>query len=204
VDLDLQAEVEQLWSQLRQAVAHCTLTHDKINKLQEQINSKTSKRKKKNLNVNARCLTVGEGAALRDAAEVAHEAEDMRRQDACARKEQDEASKWSRHEELAADVSVEFSGKLSSKNKTDLQVIAAALGLQIDGTKATLQSSITNHLQLHPELRTNIRFNGLYPDASGSHPTKHTRPCDISDKNQPSPPQRKELTMVLRHRRVVR
>ena len=39
---DLEAEVEQLKSQSCRAVAHCMLAHDKINKLQVQINTKNS------------------------------------------------------------------------------------------------------------------------------------------------------------------
>jgi hypothetical protein len=92
VSFGLKAENEQLRMQLRQAVAHCKLAHDKITKLQAQINAKSSKRKNKNLNVDARCLTAGEGAVLRDTANAVREAEERRRQVTLARKEEEEAS----------------------------------------------------------------------------------------------------------------
>lgn len=80
---------------------------------------------------------------------------------------------------------------LSTKNKTDLQVITAALSFSTDGTKDNIQTSITNHLQSHPELKSNSRFENLYPEATGSRPTKQARPRDLSDENQPPPPQRR-------------
>lgn len=56
-----------------------------------------------------------------------------------------------------------FTGKLSSKNKSELQDIAWALGLQIlHCTKPDLLLNIKNHFAQHPERRDDPRFCGLF------------------------------------------
>jgi len=56
-----------------------------------------------------------------DGAEVAKVAKEMRWQEIAAWNEQEDTLKCTRHEEIVADTSVEFSGKVSSKSKADLQ-----------------------------------------------------------------------------------
>ena len=56
-----------------------------------------------------------------------------------------------------------FIGRLSSYKKGDLRALAVALVLSDKGTNAELVSRIKDHLDQHPELRSNQRFSGMFP-----------------------------------------
>jgi len=55
-----------------------------------------------------------------------------------------------------------FSGSLTSRNKTNLEDIVAALALSEDGKKDMLVKCIRDHLNTHTELTNNPWFASLF------------------------------------------
>ncbi|EGO18789.1 hypothetical protein SERLADRAFT_443760 [Serpula lacrymans var. lacrymans S7.9] len=55
-----------------------------------------------------------------------------------------------------------FTGALGSKAKTDLQLIAAAPSLSVNGKKQEVLDSIKDHFEAHPDLERNACFAGLF------------------------------------------
>ncbi|KAG8801458.1 hypothetical protein FRC17_006652, partial [Serendipita sp. 399] len=58
--------------------------------------------------------------------------------------------------------SVQYSGPLAAKKKSELQEIAEKLSVDISGTKDDLQTKIKAHLDAH-DLSEDATFAGLYP-----------------------------------------
>jgi hypothetical protein len=75
-----------------------------------------------------------------------------------------------------------FTGSLSSKNMTDLQDLASALHLSMDGTESDLLERIKAHLEAHPDLKTDDRYLDLF----GRRGQKRQAPTDDDDLT-PSP-----------------
>lgn len=82
----------------------------------------------------------------------------------------------------------EFTGSLASKNKTNLEDLADALGLDIQGTKAVLVARITDHFSNFPRFKEDPRFRGMFerttrgrkrlePDDENMHLPADTRPA---------------------------
>jgi len=92
--------------------------------------------------------------------------EDKAKREAKAQKEADERAKKAECEKQRQTTRAlgtkQFGGALSSKSKTELEDIAAALALAEDGNKHVLIRRIKEHLTLHPELALNTRFEGLF------------------------------------------
>ena len=65
-----------------------------------------------------------------------------------------------------------FTGSLGSKNKTELQDLATALNLSIEGTKPDLTTRISAHFNEHPDLKAHERFVSLF----GRHGQKRPAP----------------------------
>ena len=65
----------------------------------------------------------------------------------------------------AQDPDAPFTGSLASKNKPDLQEIAAALNLSEDGTKDALTQRINVFFNSNPLLHDEPRFSGLFHHA---------------------------------------
>ncbi|KIK98016.1 hypothetical protein PAXRUDRAFT_805996 [Paxillus rubicundulus Ve08.2h10] len=59
-----------------------------------------------------------------------------------------------------------FTGSLQSKKKNELQDIAFALQLPIDGTKDDTVTRIWTHLDKNQQLELDSQFMGLYPSHS--------------------------------------
>ena len=55
-----------------------------------------------------------------------------------------------------------FTGSLSSKNKTELEDVSDALGLDISGTKAVLVTRITGYFNEHPRFKEDPCYSGLF------------------------------------------
>jgi hypothetical protein len=70
----------------------------------------------------------------------------------------------------AQDPDAPFMGSLTSKNKPDLQEIAAALNLAEDGTKGALIRHINMFFAANPLLRDGPRFSRLFHRAPRQHP----------------------------------
>lgn len=72
-----------------------------------------------------------------------------------------------------------FTGSLSSKNKTELEDVSDALGLDISGTKAVLVTRITGYFNEHPRFKEDPRYSGLFERSRG-----RKRPAPIDSENQ--------------------
>ena len=72
-----------------------------------------------------------------------------------------------------------FTGSLSSKNKTELEDVGDALGLDISGTKAVLVTRITKHFNEHPRFKEDPRYSGLFERSRG-----RKRPAPVDSENQ--------------------
>jgi hypothetical protein len=85
-----------------------------------------------------------------------------------------------------------FVGSLSlSKNKTELEDIADAVGIDISGTKAQLLERITNHFNDHPRFKEDARFCGMFDRVRGR---KRTAPDDENAATAPGPACRHRLS----------
>jgi hypothetical protein len=186
---DQQAQIAKLISQneaLASRVtfleAHCALAVSEIRDLKWRMNARNTKtKKKKKLNVLARCLNSDEGL---DACDQRDE-EDRQKQ---ARKEESAARKLAKEQERerarAARGPVEaYMGSLASKSKPDLQEIAEALALPKDGTKQDLQTRINAHFDAHPRFKEDPKYIGLFIRTRGQK-----RPAQAISNDQNSPP----------------
>ncbi len=88
-----------------------------------------------------------------------------------------------------------FSGSLSLKNKTNLEDLASALLLSIEGTKAILISCITTYFDDHPCFKEDDRYSGLFEHARGH---KRNAPHDENINPQLQPAQRCRFSTDLR------
>ena len=87
-----------------------------------------------------------------------------------------------------ADITVVFAGPLNkSRQKNELEDIAAALALLESGKKDKLLQHICNHFDEYPDLRTNPCFKELF------HPRKH---ASTANDPTPSPSTICELTVL--------
>jgi hypothetical protein len=91
----------------------------------------------------------------------------------------------------AQEHSAEFKGPLSSKNKENLQDIAHALQISLDGKKADLASRISQHLNAHPELEEDSCFGGLFT----SRILQHKRPNPTAN----APPNQRRCLVDIRN-----
>jgi hypothetical protein len=66
-----------------------------------------------------------------------------------------------------------FSGSLSSKNKTELEDVADALSLSLEGTKVTLIARISAYFDEHPRFKEDQRFSGLFERSRGRKRAPH-------------------------------
>ncbi len=92
-----------------------------------------------------------------------------------------------------------FSGSLTSKNKTDLGDLAAALSLETEGlTVSKLRSEILKYFNDHPEMKEDRRYSGIFSRT-------RKRPAPVESENianhanndmQPSPAQRRRLETI--------
>jgi hypothetical protein len=173
---------EALTSRIAFLEAHCALAVSEIRDLKRRMIARDTKtKKKKKLNVLARCLNSDEGL------------------DACNRRDEEDRQKQARKEELAARKLAKeqereraraargpveaYTGSLASKSKPDLQEIAEALALSKDGTKQDLQTRINTHFDAHPRFKEDPKYVGLFIRTRGQK-----RPAQAISNDQNSPP----------------
>ncbi|KAG2039969.1 hypothetical protein BDR03DRAFT_1008644 [Suillus americanus] len=77
-------------------------------------------------------------------------------------KEHEETALADQCTQLAVNLDVRFSGRLTSKKKQDLQDIAFVLTLSTSGTKLELIATIVNHLSQSVYLQSDARFSKLF------------------------------------------
>ena len=146
-----------------------------------QRDGRASKRRK--LNVEARVLTSAEGKRLAAEKEAERVTKMQKRKEAELLRKEKEAERDQQRRDRGPDAP--FIGSLSSKNKPDLQEIAAALDLSEDGTKDALMQRITTHFDSNPLLRDGPRFSGLFHRAPRRRPqaTENTPSHNTSIRN---------------------
>ncbi|KIL54744.1 hypothetical protein M378DRAFT_91977 [Amanita muscaria Koide BX008] len=150
------------------ANAHCTIVKRALTDCRTQLQNLNKTKERGSSKIKARFLT-GEG--LREA----FEAEDAERQEREKENAEKEAQKLAEQEvrnaRIAEDaVSKVFAHTLTSyKKKDELLSIAGALQISDKGTIPELLNRIRQHMELHPELRENPCFAGLFqtPGARG-------------------------------------
>ncbi|KIY53363.1 hypothetical protein FISHEDRAFT_68969 [Fistulina hepatica ATCC 64428] len=95
-----------------------------------------------------------------------------------------------------------YSGGLLSKKKAELQEIAFALDLDVEGTKDDLQQRIKKHLDTNSYLENDERFSGLYgrrKRGASTQPTKSEEPLHMkptSRMNHRKPPSLERVVEV--------
>lgn len=194
----LRAENKRLRSYVAAAVAHARLARTENEKLRQRLFSK-AKRKKTSVTLppGARYLNSADGRQkhLQDLAEK-HQRDQEKENRQRARQERDREDALRRAKAASADDDTCFTGALSSKNKSDLRVIAAALHIAFDAkhTKKDLANAIVSYLTTNEgTLRHNRRFSGLYPQprkssGSASQPTGYVAsPANNLDTFHPAP-----------------
>ncbi|KAM5539211.1 hypothetical protein V8D89_007084 [Ganoderma adspersum] len=138
--------------------------------MHKQLNHKT-------INVNARCITTGEGArqcAEEEAARAAEEKKEEKR----TKKDQEAKARQNEHKRMKLDNSFAFTGTLKSKNKSELPDVAYVLRLPLGGNKADVLNAVTQFFELNPEFKTKDKYSGLFG-------RKRVLPSDLHDKNLP-------------------
>lgn len=128
---------QELLSCLVTLEAHCNMAGTEILSLKQCLNTKDKKMNKQwKLNVDTRWLNSDEGLQLAEEHRAMREAEQQKKQEAkdqCTAKETEQ-----QHQSLLRDPNEPFTGTLASKMKPDLQEVADALGLSIEGQKQDL------------------------------------------------------------------
>lgn len=137
-------------------------------------------KKKKKLNVLARCLNSEEGLEACDR----HDEEN--RQEVAKKAETAACKLVKGQERVRARAECEpieaYTSALSTKNKPDLQDIAEALAISKDGTKTNLQNHINAHFDAHPRFKEDPKYLGLFVHHS------QKRPAWAISNDQNSPP----------------
>ena len=108
--------------------------------------------KRQKLNVDARCLTSEEGLRLsckQNALRVAQEQKKRAVQEQRAARDAEWQWEW-----MGRDPNEPFVSALTMKPKPDLQDIAQALGLSLEGAKKGILTRISNHFEANPSLHT--------------------------------------------------
>jgi hypothetical protein len=169
----LQADLQRLEAlylaefQKRQELeVHCELSRQENEKLKVQLNRRVEKadgRKGKQMQAGGGVFLMSEDALKlfeqrkREKAEK-EEAEQLKQ----VEKEREETALADRRTQLAVNLDVWFSGRLTSKKKQDLQDIAFVLALSTSGTKSELIATIVNHLSRSAYLQSDARFSKLF------------------------------------------
>ena len=63
---------------------------------------------------------------------------------------------------MDGDADEPFFGALTARSKPDLQDVAQALGISIEGSKKILLEHINNHFEANPDLHSSLRYEGLF------------------------------------------
>jgi hypothetical protein len=141
--------------------AHCVIAGTEIQSLQRRLNAKENRpSKRRKLNVDARWLNSDEGLRLAEEYEAVRVADEEKKHSArelrAAKEAEREEQRWQR------DPNTPFTGTLNSKSKADLQDVAHALGLSMDGQKKDLLERIKAYFDANTTLRDHPCYEGLF------------------------------------------
>ncbi|KAG6834808.1 hypothetical protein H0H93_007268 [Arthromyces matolae] len=150
------------------------------------------------IHVNARVMTSEEGLRMCEEDRAAREEKERQKREKQSKRDAVNKENVVRRETYGA--TMVFSGSLSSKNKTQLGDLAAALGFetQLDDkrTKAQFLEQITKKFEAEPELKDDPRFVGMFkrgskrpaaePDPDSLRTPLQRRRLDINEDSGPS------------------
>jgi len=170
-NLALHSENSTLW-------AHCAIAGTEIQDLRRCLNTKENRpSKRRKLNVNARWLNSDEGLRLAEEYEAEREADKQKKHSAQELRAAKEAEREEQRRQR--DPNTPFTGTLNSKSKADLQDVAHALGLSMDGQKKDLLGRIKAHFDANTTLHDHPRYEGLF------HRVRH-RPVALQEEGEAS------------------
>lgn len=188
--LHLQSRLRHTRRLLDSAEVHCVMGLRENQLLKNRANKKTRK-KEKRFRADAKLMTSGEGKAEWERQKA--ERIEKERQEAEKRLEKEKAAAEREIQRNIQATSGKFSGALSTKSKPDLQDIAAAFHISIDGSKQTIADRISKHMDSHPELNDDDRFTGLFHSRTRSANKAAQRRADAANSSSvpehPDPPQ---------------
>ena len=162
--LELEKEVSALRRENVELATHATLAFDHVRGLKHHLNVKAPSSKRQKLNTNSRWLNSEEGLAEAERQEAEEKEKAAEKQ---ARSDQRQAEEKERQRQREhRNPNEPFVGALNSRKKAELQDIAYALGLDINGRVDDLKSKINTHFEQHEELCTSAHYIGLFPQLS--------------------------------------
>ena len=185
-DMGMCQEIALLRAQRNEFKLHVLLTQQELNKAKEQANSKKGKKKGPAVRVDNGELITSREARERRAIRAAElqEKENEKAAKKAKRTEKQQAES-TRRAEACRDPTIAFNGSITSKNKGDLQVILATLGLSGDGTNAILKARLQDHFNVHPDDKQHPRYCGLFNTRGRARLPASNVTSGISDNGPP-------------------
>ena len=180
-------EIALLRSQRNDYKTHALFTHQELDKAQQQANTKKRKKGPGVRIDNGELLTSTEARERR----AVRSAELQEKQDAKAAKDAKKAEKEkveaTRQTAAIRDTTITFTGSIATKNKADLQVILATLGLLGTGTNVVLKERLVQHFEANPSDKVLPRYAGLFSHGRTQPHTSITTPLNPPSENTPPP-----------------
>lgn len=143
-----------------QSLREAAVWRYKYNRKKEKV-----KESSRRIHMSSRVTTNEQG--LQEAEQDRKKKEEKRRMELEKQTQKEEKKKNDLVRRAIQGSAMVFSGSLSSKNKTDLEDLASALSLSIEGTKAVLVSRITTYFDDHPRFKEDDRYSGLFERTRG-------------------------------------
>ena len=174
----LKRELRLVESERDSARVHAVFADRQAAILQYRLNKKQTKINQTSRRIHTKSRVVTNDVGLEEVAEDFEKQQEKKRKAA-----EKQARKAAKQKEDLVRRAVQgstrvFTGSLSSKNKTELEDIGDALGLDISGTKAVLVARITGYFNEHPRFKEDPRYSGLFERSRG-----RKRPA-LVDENQ--------------------
>ena len=160
---EMESKAEEMQWQRDAAFGHAIVLRRDYNQLKSQMNAKEEKLKRKGRGVRVHSMMTSTDMRKKIAEEAVRAEKKKNAEEAKKRMEAKAAAVQAQRE--AMDGTEVYSGKLSTKNKTELENIAIALGFSeadLKVTKNDLISRIKQHLDETPVLQEHPQFSGLY------------------------------------------
>jgi hypothetical protein len=173
----LEGEVKVLHQENEELAAHAVMAFDQVRGLKSHLNNKAFRSKRRKLNTDSRWLN--SEVAL---AQCEQEEADAEKEAACkqARADEKQAEAKERQQQREnRNPNEPFVGTLNSQKKAELQDVAFALGLEMEGKVDDLKSRINAHFNEHEDLRTSPRFVGLFPQLARQ--ARRLPPASLAD-----------------------
>jgi hypothetical protein len=170
--------------QNEEVAAHAVMAFDQVRGLKHRLNGKASKSKRRKLNTDSRWLNSEEELAQCEREEAEAEAEAACKQVRVDEKQAEEEEQQQQREQR--DPNEPFIGSLNGQKKAELQDIAYALGLDIEGRVEDLKLRVNAYLDKNEEQHTSPWYIGLFPQLTqqarqAMHPPAPTSTALASD-----------------------